>query len=513
MAAGATTLTSFLLVLLMFATSSCSFFSSLTSTQPPFGRVLKGVRVSGGYMEVIQEERCSKDTLRLTCRSLRAFVFVLEAEFRRNRTDTCGSKAANLVESDARKSRDSVGFLKDFGRLRGNYVDDNDDLRATVVDLRTSVNKRCSGQKHCRYNVTTDHPGALYWKPATVRLKYACIPEAAVRRYCNEELKVRGGQGGYVNSPGYPLYYLGGNTCRWTFRASPGQRIVITFHDLNIRGPRIDGSCSDVARVREAGVTLFERCGTAAGLKVVSNSNLVTLDLIASKRLYSARGFFLQYQALGCPDVLAPNGSYVSNDTLTSRTFLCRSGSVFLDSKENKRTLACMNGKWNESTVTIPSCVGKRPRNPALRASERPRARLRSKASPTSKPRLEKSFQQETLAPLVSWEGSVSRCEESAPWKRTSSSRDEGRRSRENASLRDGDLFDRANLPRFKSREVAKNEPLSEVAPRSCGNRSRGWNRSEACRAHSPYCGKDRRPGTRDGGVQQLTALTGRRID
>jgi len=44
------------------------------------------------------------------------------------------------------------------------------------------------------------------------------------------------GEGGYVNSPGYPLYYLGENTCGWTFRTLPGQRIVLTFHDLDIRG-------------------------------------------------------------------------------------------------------------------------------------------------------------------------------------------------------------------------------------------------------------------------------------
>lgn len=62
------------------------------------------------------------------------------------------------------------------------------------------------------------------------------IAEAAVRRYCNQEVKVIAGEGGYVNTPGYPLYYLGGSTCGWTFRTLPGQRIVLTFHDLNIRG-------------------------------------------------------------------------------------------------------------------------------------------------------------------------------------------------------------------------------------------------------------------------------------
>lgn len=35
---------------------------------------------------------------------------------------------------------------------------------------------RCSGHNHCRYRVMTDHPEALFWKPANIRIKYACIP-------------------------------------------------------------------------------------------------------------------------------------------------------------------------------------------------------------------------------------------------------------------------------------------------------------------------------------------------
>jgi len=60
-----------------------------------------------------------------------------------------------------------------------------------------------------------------------------------------------------------------------------------------------------------------------------------------------------------CPEVAAPNGSYVSNGTLTSRTFLCKSGSVFPDSGERERTLECRNGKWNETIARLPTCVGK----------------------------------------------------------------------------------------------------------------------------------------------------------
>ncbi|XP_076168695.1 uncharacterized protein LOC143147374 isoform X2 [Ptiloglossa arizonensis] len=349
MAPGATTLTS---LLLLVTIARCP--SVFASPQPPSIKVLRGVRLPGGYMEVVQEEHCSYGVVRLTCRSLKAFIFVLEAEYRSNATRICGYEPRRFIEKKTSKGRAAV-TLKSM-ELRGNYIDEPDEERLGTVDIRQSVNRRCSGQKHCRYSFITDHPRATYWDPATLRLKYACIPETAVRKYCNEELKVVPGEGGFINSPGYPLYYLGENTCGWTFRSAPGQRIVLTFHDLDIRGPEVDGSCVDVVRVRERGRTLFEYCGAAAGATVVSNSNVITLDLIASKRLYTARGFFLQYQVLGCPNVSTPNGSYVLNGTLTSRTFLCKLGTVFPDSRERIRILECKNGKWNESIISIPNC-------------------------------------------------------------------------------------------------------------------------------------------------------------
>ena len=52
----------------------------------------------------------------------------------------------------------------------------------------------------------------------------------------------------------------------------------------------------DIVRVRDSCSTLFEFCGTAAGVRVVSYSNVLTLDFVASKRFYNARGFLLQYQ-------------------------------------------------------------------------------------------------------------------------------------------------------------------------------------------------------------------------
>ncbi|XP_076632123.1 uncharacterized protein LOC143347101 [Colletes latitarsis] len=349
MAPGATTLTS---LLLLMTIARCS--NVFASPQPLSVKVLKGIRLPGGYMEVVQEEHCSYSVVRLTCRSLKAFIFILEAEYLSNVTRICGYKPQKVTKKKTFKGEGSLAPKS--MELRGNYIDEPDEERLGAMDIRRSVNKRCSGQKHCRYSFTTDQSGTVYWKPATLRLKYACIPETAVRKYCNEELKVVPGDGGFIKSPGYPLYYLGENTCGWTFRSAPEQRIVLTFHDLDIRGSEADGSCVDIVRVRERGRTLFEYCGAAAGVTVVSNSNVITLDLVASKSLYTARGFFLQYQVLGCPDISTPNGSYILNGTLTSRTLLCKLGTVFPDSKERIRILECKNGRWNESVVAIPSC-------------------------------------------------------------------------------------------------------------------------------------------------------------
>lgn len=139
MAAGATTLTSLLLLSLM---AGCSFMSRTvqSSTQSPFTKILKGVRLAGGYMEIIQEDHCSHGAVRLTCRSLKAFIFVLEAEYLSNLTRICGYDLQKLVEKKMYKSRGSGSYKKKG--LKGNYIDDGDEEPFGLVDVRQSLNKR-----------------------------------------------------------------------------------------------------------------------------------------------------------------------------------------------------------------------------------------------------------------------------------------------------------------------------------------------------------------------------------
>lgn len=63
--------------------------------------------------------------------------------------------------------------------------------------------------------------------------------------------------------------------------------------------------------------------------------------------------------AIGCPEVSVPNGSFVSNETVESRTFRCRdAGWLFPDTGKDTRTLDCIEGRWNESIDNLPNCVG-----------------------------------------------------------------------------------------------------------------------------------------------------------
>ncbi|XP_012285725.2 uncharacterized protein LOC105702612 [Orussus abietinus] len=331
---------------------------TLPSSSHSVTRNVFGVSLPEGHMEIVKEERCSDAIIRLTCRSLRAIIFVLEAELRTNRSETCGydlKKIQSFGERWAKVNRKAI-LRKTFRNLRGNYILE-DEEEPTRIDLRTSLNRRCSGLQHCRYNIMTDHPAASYWNPANVHLKYACIPEGAIRRYCNVMVQILRREEGYIRSPGYPLYYLGGTSCGWTFKTLPGQRISLTFHDLNIRSPEPDGRCVDVVRIRENGTTLFESCETFAGVQVNSKSNLITLDLIASAKLYPARGFFLHYQVLGCPEVAPPNGSDVTEAKDGSRTFSCRVGAIFPDTRQRSRTVTCKDGQWNETVGNFPGCM------------------------------------------------------------------------------------------------------------------------------------------------------------
>lgn len=84
------------------------------------------------------------------------------------------------------------------------------------------------------------------------------------------------------------------------------------------------------------------------------------LFLLNYKLCYFDSINFSDVSAVGCSDVNAPNGSYVVNETNNAKTFLCKMGTVFPDTKTRTKLIKCRNGIWNEDIKRISgqNCVG-----------------------------------------------------------------------------------------------------------------------------------------------------------
>lgn len=76
---------------------------------------------------------------------MKAFIFILEAEYHANRTEVCikEMKESKKLETINRlKERYNVRKWKDTKDLKGNYIMDENDDELDIIDIRSSLNRR-----------------------------------------------------------------------------------------------------------------------------------------------------------------------------------------------------------------------------------------------------------------------------------------------------------------------------------------------------------------------------------
>jgi len=219
-------------------------------------------------------------------------------------------------------------------------VEDLRDVEERNLEIRDEVVKQCSGAERssCRFNLKQSLPHLSL--DGGLEVQYTCARN--VYSYCGGN--VQAVSGGYISSPGYPKYYLGGRPCVWILAGGAGQTIRLEILDADLRS-------EDCIEILDNGLVIGKECGKLVEIKQFRSTGhsliIRTVNKEDKQQLQSRRGVLLKYKTIGCasPPGIADGKLISSNGSIAE--FACNKGHVFKSTLTSFKTMVCRENNWS----------------------------------------------------------------------------------------------------------------------------------------------------------------------
>ncbi|XP_030752445.1 uncharacterized protein LOC115879666 isoform X2 [Sitophilus oryzae] len=280
--------------------------------------------VVSGYIEKVEVSGCESCRLMLTCRQLDTIIAILDVDFRMKNP---------IFDTGVIQNRGVQVFPPDHPR--------------------DALNKRCSGVNHCSFILREDSPGSEAWGFGNITIRYACITQDRIHRYCNSQVRLDENiSAGLLHNPGYPRFYAGQRKCTWKITAPSQKRISLRILDLALFDTRVSSitDCKDVLQIKDTNQVIFSTCKQGYPPdEIRSGSESVEVVLRSRHEINARRGVLIYFQTVGCQVPEPPKQGYLVSKNDSYASFTCCRGYLFPDTRTKSRTIECQGVNWNIS--------------------------------------------------------------------------------------------------------------------------------------------------------------------